>query len=400
MRGERIAFVRMGPHPIPNRLLPPELERRFEGCELRVLDVERAVRRDPISMLVNPLFVVLEHGAGLLGGRIRRWSAFFTTTWMFRRMSRLARRWVDQGDFDLSIQIQSLFDASTPGTPHFVYTDHTHLSNLEYPDFDRRTLKRPGWIELERGLYHDAAIVFTRSSNVSRTLVSEYGCDPERVATVGAGTNVDVTDRDPADPDAVHLLFVGVDWERKGGPELLAAFGALAESHPEARLTIVGCEPDIADERVRVMGRLSLEELPAVYSAATIFCMPTRREPFGVAFVEAMHHGLPIVATRVGALPDMVAEGETGLLADVGDVEALVEALRTLAGDAQLRHRMGEAARARARAGYTWRSVAERMETRIRRILGAAADASHDSRECRSREPVGGAFRAKAAKMG
>lgn len=400
MSAERIAFVRMGPHPIPNRLLPPELERRFADSELCVLDLERAVRRDPLAMMVNAIFVVVEHGVGLLTGRVRRWPAFFTTTWMFRRMSRLARRWIESGDFDFSMQMQSLFDASVPGTPHFVYTDHTHLSNLEYPDFEKRDLRGERWLALERDLYRNAELVFTRSSNVSNTLIDAYGCSPEQVETVGAGTNVEMPEESSADCEGVHILFVGVDWERKGGPDLLDAFGRLLESHPEARLSIVGCAPEVSHPRVEVVGRRSLDELPDYYASASIFCMPTRREPFGVVFVEAMHHGLPIVATRVGALPDLVVEQKTGLLVDVGDVDGLTRALAALSADADLRRRMGSAARTRAREGYTWRSVARRMEMSIRRVLESVDDSAGARSSAVRRLPRRGTSQRRAVKMG
>jgi glycosyltransferase involved in cell wall biosynthesis len=356
----------MGPHPIPNRLLPPELAAAF-AADVEIFDVEAAARRDLATWIVNPIYVLREFGWDLLRGRIRPWRAFFTTTWMFGHMSRLARRFVARGRFDWSFQIQSLFDARAPGVPHFVYTDHTHLANLDYPDFDPRTLRSERWLALERALYHGAAIVFTRSRHVSESLVRRYGCAAEQVVCVGAGSNAQIADgptpaRDPSRP---RILFVGVDWERKGGPELVAAFARLRGAHPDARLVIVGCRPRIAAPNVDVVGHCPVESVHLHYRAASIFCMPVHREPFGVAFVEAMHHSLPIVATRVGAVRDLVHGDVNGFLVDVGDVDALAARLDRLLSDPELRTKMGERSRELARNGYTWPHVAEKMAATV-----------------------------------
>jgi glycosyltransferase involved in cell wall biosynthesis len=369
-RDLRAAFVRMGPHPIPNRLLPPELASAL-GARLEIFDVETAARRDAVTWIANPLYVLREFGWDLLRGRIRPWKAFFTTTWMFRRMSRLARRFVAQQPFDLTFQIQSLFDARVPDVPHFVYTDHTHLSNLDYPDFDRRTLRSADWLALERELYAGAAAVFTRSHHVSESLVNRYGCPAERVVCVGAGSNARISDEPPPERDSQtpRILFVGVDWERKGGPELIEAFARVRASHPEARVTIVGCRPTVDEPNVDVIGYCPVESVHRHYRDASIFCLPVHREPFGVVIVEAMHHALPIVGTRVGALIDLVQDEVNGFLVAMGDVDALAACLDRLLSDPELRKKMGNRSRECARAGYTWPHVAEKMAATIAEIL-------------------------------
>ena len=93
------------------------------------------------------------------------------------------------------------------------------------------------------------------------------------------------------------------------------------------------------------------------------------REPFGVVIVEAMHHALPIVSTRVGALLDLVQDDVNGFLVDVGDVDALAACLDRLLSDPELRKKMGDRSRERARAGYTWPRVAEKMAARITETL-------------------------------
>jgi glycosyltransferase involved in cell wall biosynthesis len=300
---------------------------------------------------------------------------------MFRQMSRHARRFIERGDYDASIQIQSLFDARAPGVPHFVYTDHTHLANLVYPHFDRRTLLRASWLELEARTYHEATRVFTRSSNIDRSLIEDYGCEESRVVSVGAGANVmpGFEGVGPAvEQQPPRILFVGFDWVRKGGPELLQAFEQVAKDVPGLELEIVGCEPEVPSPGVTVVGRVARERLHAHYQRASIFCLPTKREPYGVALVEAMHFGLPIVATRVGAVPEIVTEGKTGTLVEAGTVTELAEALGKLARDPQLRVEMGRCAREKANRVFTWNAVADRILTEIEHALASPSAARNE----------------------
>jgi len=371
----RVGFARIGPHPIPNRLLADALAAALPNAQLSVLDLEPLVRQDRRAMVANAGFVAAEHGRNLARHRVRRWQAFFSTTYLFRWMSRRAREWAERNAFDWTLQIQSLFDARAPSVPHFVYTDHTHLANLGYPDFDRRTLRSPRWIRLERELYRNAHTVFTRSAHVSASLTDSYGCDPARVVCVGAGANARVPGAlEPATARSAsgqEILFVGVDWQRKGGPELASAFAQVRQRHPRATLTVVGCTPALDLPGCRVLGRCPVDEVHHHYERADVFCLPTRREPFGVAFVEALHHGLPVVGTRIGAVPDLVEHGHNGFLVEVGDAAGLAVQLDRLLGDAALRHRMGSASRERARAHYTWPAVAGRIVESVAHSVAA-----------------------------
>ena len=95
-----------------------------------------------------------------------------------------------------------------------------------------------------------------------------------------------------------------------------------------------------------------VRDVRAVLSAADIHAMPSRWEGFGLSAAEAMAAGLPVVATDVGGLREVVADGETGLLVRPGDPFALAEAIETLARDADLRRRLGEAGRRRVARKY------------------------------------------------
>jgi glycosyltransferase involved in cell wall biosynthesis len=102
--------------------------------------------------------------------------------------------------------------------------------------------------------------------------------------------------------------------------------------------------------------------MPAFMWALDLFVNPSRAESFGVAALEAAASGLPVVASRVGGLPEIVAEGETGLLVPPEDPAALAEALSGLIRSPERRRELGQAARARAVERYDWQRCARAME--------------------------------------
>ena len=92
--------------------------------------------------------------------------------------------------------------------------------------------------------------------------------------------------------------------------------------------------------------------------------MPSRNEPFGIVFVEAMAYALPIVAARIGALPDMVRDGENGFLIEPGNVEELTKALDQLLSSEQNRKKFGKQSWQMARDRYNWQSVGSLLRER------------------------------------
>jgi len=271
-----------------------------------------------------------------------------------------------------TFQTQSLFDASRPGLRHFVYTDHTYLANLRYPQPKPLLPTSAAWRQIERGLYQRATVNFTTSTFAGRSIIEDYGVPAARVACVFSGINI------PPPGEASlrrsgpeKIIFVGVDWERKGGPELAAAFAEIAGEFPSAELHIIGCRPALDAPRVRIHGRIPASGIPAHLADADIFCMPSRVEPSAVALVEAAACGLPVIATDVGGNAERMIPGTTGLLVEAGAVRQLADALRTLLGNRTLREQMGRAGRAFALETFTWPAVAEKMASRMRAELAA-----------------------------
>jgi glycosyltransferase involved in cell wall biosynthesis len=312
--------------------------------------------------------VAKECGREILRGEFSARHALFRTTYAFKRLRVAMQQYVRPGRHLFSFQMQSLYNTSVPGVPYFVYTDHTHLSNLNYPDFDRRELRSPEWIALERSIYESATVVFTRSTDVAADLVRYYNIPPDKIECVYAGSNVDVKNAGEPNNNGYsnkRIIFVGVDWLRKGGAELQEAFRTVLKSHPDAHLTIAGSNTPVDLPNCTVLGPVNASDLSRYYTEASVFCLPTKREPFGIAFVEAMMHRLPIVATAVGAVPDMVEHGVNGFLVEPGKAEPLAQALCTLLDSPQLCQQFGRRSYDKAVERYTWEGTGQRIRNRI-----------------------------------
>ncbi|MBM3318418.1 MAG: glycosyltransferase [Candidatus Eisenbacteria bacterium] len=172
---------------------------------------------------------------------------------------------------------------------------------------------------------------------------------------------------------------------QKGAADGLAAFAAAARAHPGAILLLAGDGPERAalerraallgiGERTRFLGWR--DDANRILWALDVLIAPSRWEGFGLVVLEAMARGVAVLATRAGALPELVADGETGLLAAPGDVEALAAGLARLLGDAGLRARLGAAGRERARERFGLaRMVAETLAVYERALRDAGGTA-------------------------
>jgi glycosyltransferase involved in cell wall biosynthesis len=354
--------------------LLPLVANHFPDLEQHRFDVASWIREERRTLLSSLLGVLAENGLSALLGRSRLRRELYRSRRLGELVSAEMSRRVAAQPHAFTFQMQSLFDASVAGVPHFVYTDHTAMANSYYPDFDPGSIS-PAQFEREREIYRNASVVFTMGSHVARSLQDHYGIDPSRIAVVGAGANVDPppAPEEEAPPPDEQILFAGRDWTRKGGPQLVAAMPLVRERHPAATLVVAGCSPRIDLAGVRVLGDLSLQELADLYRSSQIFCMPTRAEPFGLVYLEAFQSGLPVVATEIGALPDIVQDGETGLLVPPDDVEALAGALIELLDDPDRARRFGALGRERTGQRFTWPRVAAAISSRIGDVVEAEA---------------------------
>ncbi|MCB9729562.1 MAG: N-acetyl-alpha-D-glucosaminyl L-malate synthase BshA [Deltaproteobacteria bacterium] len=177
---------------------------------------------------------------------------------------------------------------------------------------------------------------------------------------------------------ALTLVHVSNFRQVKRTVDLIEVFARVAREVP-ARLLMIGDGPErsLCETRLREAGLadrarfLGMQEHFAdLLSRTDVFVLPSESESFGLAALEAQSCGVPVVASDAGGLPEVVADGETGLLAPVGDIEALSAAVLRLARDEPLRRAMGAAARARVLERFREGPVVDRYEDWYRRVLG------------------------------
>ncbi|MDB5407583.1 MAG: hypothetical protein JWL84_2495 [Rhodospirillales bacterium] len=213
-----------------------------------------------------------------------------------------------------------------------------------------------------------------------------YGVAPSRVAVVPPGTGHGTS---PGDRDAptgpVRLLTVATLTPRKGHLVLASALAAIADldwrwhcigSTDRDPATTAALRDFLAHEnladRVTLAGEFPPDDVATAYHAANCFVLPSFHEGYGMAFAEALAHGLPIVACRAGAVPDLVPDS-AGILVPPGDVAALADALRRVIADPALRGRLAAGAAACGAALPDWPDSVARWAAAFDRLVAGPA---------------------------
>lgn len=171
----------------------------------------------------------------------------------------------------------------------------------------------------------------------------------------------------------VVILFVGIDFKRKGGFVLLEAFHKLCSKFDDVHLlvktgprfppTILGGRYNQIRERITWINyQLPRNELNELYRSADIFVLPTLYEPFGLVLLEAMSFKLPVVASNIYAIPEIVEDGKTGFLIPMGNSEELFNKLCRLTESKALRERMGSEGRKRIELRFSNEIVGQRLK--------------------------------------
>jgi glycosyltransferase involved in cell wall biosynthesis len=369
MNQKKILFVKCGSFSLVNREVERLLREGFSEHKLVVLDVVR-------DLLANGGWkarllwfkAALFHAFPVLRKKNSPWDFVLRDPQGWRLISSLMQEVADPSEVKFVFQTQSLFDASVKGTPLFVYTDHTRLAHRRYPGALRKPMSSR-WIQLEKELYWKAEVCFTTSRFAADSIIEDYGVPADRVDSVESGCNIVIPDVLPerGSPPRV-ILFLGVEWERKGGPVLLEAMKTVRHEFPYAVLEVVGCgSPGGNIPGVVFRGRIPKEDVATRLLQADIMCLPSRSEPSAVAISEAAGYGLPVVSTRVGGTPERVIHGETGLLVEPNDAASLASALLNVMRDPAIARRFGKAGRELVLKKYTWCAVSKKIINRIRR---------------------------------
>jgi colanic acid/amylovoran biosynthesis glycosyltransferase len=181
-----------------------------------------------------------------------------------------------------------------------------------------------------------------------------------QIEVVPSGVDLPEAVGEEANPPEV--LYAGRLSPEKGVLELVEAAAGM-------NLVVAGDGP-LRNRVPAALGFVPPAELDRLYARAAVVACPSHREGFGVACLEAMAHGRPVVASGVGGLLDLVVNGETGILVEPGNVQALRAALERLLADPGLRRRMGDAGRRRAAKHFSWSAVTRKTLAVYARYAG------------------------------
>jgi glycosyltransferase involved in cell wall biosynthesis len=240
------------------------------------------------------------------------------------------------------------------------------------------------------------------SSETKRTFYNRLVFRQAQVITATSPFLADVTRR--YTDKEVHVVPFGVDCQtfrpakrsnmtstvtlgfakylkEKSGPEyLIRAMEMIVRQYPQTRLLVAGSgelhskletltQQLGLTRNVSFLGAIEHRRVPEFLKKVDIFVMPSIREGFGVAAVEAQAMEIPVVATRVGGIPKVVLDGETGILVEPWNSEQLAQAILTLIGNPALRRQMGERGRKHVLANYRWEDNAALMEKLYHRFV-------------------------------
>jgi glycosyltransferase involved in cell wall biosynthesis len=258
-------------------------------------------------------------------------------------------------------------------------------------------------------------LVISCSEFVTRPTRTKFPRIASRCKTIPMGVSPDTfscsrrSTSDDAGPSRLRLLYVGRVSPEKGLHVLLDAFEMIVQQYPDATLKIVGAEwilpreyladlcldrsiveslasfymdsylqqlrrrlgPETA-ERVTFAGLVAHSDLPEYYANADIYVNPSFYESFGMSIIEAMAAGLPVVATRVGAVPDLISDGHNGLLVDAANPSAIADAVSSLFNNARLRNSMASAAREMVRKQFSYELICSALLQMYRDVLSSA----------------------------
>jgi len=284
----------------------------------------------------------LTYGHGVIGNMRRRpWLALFVPA-LLADFVRAARR--VEADLLHAHWLPSGWVAARTGKPYVVQVWGTDV------ELARRA---PG---LAGRVLRGARLVIAASTALAE---SARALGATKVEVIPSGVDLPPEVGEEASPPEV--LYAGRLSPEKGVEELVEAARGL-------NLVVAGDGP-LRSRVPQARGFLPHDELQHLYARAAVVACPSRREGFGVACLEAMAHGRPVVATDVGGLRDLVVDGETGLVVPARDPAALRAALDRLLADPALRRRLGSAGRRRAQERFSWDVVTQATVAAYRMAL-------------------------------
>jgi glycosyltransferase involved in cell wall biosynthesis len=352
-----------------------------EALEARIERVSVLSNLKPKRTLIN---VALR---AALGGKPPRYPLYLTKAaqkQFAQETAEAIRR--HQPDAVLSISTHCLLYLPDTNVPVFMVSDAPWMTWKEtYSAFEPLPLMGKRFAKLEAAAARRCAKILFASKWATDEAQRLYGVSSDKLRVQAMGANWTPKENseqiaqviESRSRNELNLLFVGKDWERKGGPLALEiARGLRAACVQNVRLHIVGSNPTIPvdlQDAVIVHGLLrrsdpaESEKLRRLFLSSHFLIVPTRAECFGVVFAEAHAFGLPAISRAVHAVPSIILDGETGILqAEDDPASRYVERIAALTSDWNAYLKMAHAARSRYEAMLNWESFANAIADEMR----------------------------------
>jgi glycosyltransferase involved in cell wall biosynthesis len=282
-------------------------------------------------------------------------------------------RWCPEADW-VYTPTEAYIATRRPRLAVTVHDLHAFETGLPWSNTPEHRRMRRRWTRMFLPIIEHADCLLAPSEFTRRRLIELLGAKPERVAVVGNGAAEEFFD--PPDDNGVaelqtwpYVLVIGGLTRRKGGDRVLRTATVLRRNLPDLRILVAGKgEPELdaaaaALPNVTLLGFMETPRMASLLRGAAAMMLLSRYEGFGIPVVEAMAAGAPVVASRCGALPEVV--GDAGLLVDAEDPAEVVASLKTLLVDCAARADLQARGRRRAEA-YRWDACAQRLVNVLR----------------------------------
>lgn len=279
---------------------------------------------------------------------------YFRSKHAFRLMSLKAAEIIDSSrDVDAIFQSGVVFSPSLnkPNIPFYLgIIDNTYLMGRRFlpPEIEK----------FEHNVYHFAKKIFVMSESVRISLMEDYSIPEEKIVVTGVGPNITpdlfALKLDEERYKNKQIVFIGKGFTGKGGWVLLEAFNLVKEAVPDATLVVIGDKIKAGREDVKVTGILDQATVAHELKNASLFVMPSLKEAFGIAFLDAMSFGLPCIGTNVGAIPEIIDDGTTGFIVEPGNSKQLADRMVNVLTDPILASTMGFRGNEKVKEKYSW----------------------------------------------
>ena len=266
-----------------------------------------------------------------------------------------------------------VFGSFAPGTATTwriaLYLDYTMaLAIREWPPWAafRNTAEGEAWLARERESYSRAMTICTMGERTAQSLVDDYGIPREKVQVVGSGGNCGSLYIGDKTFGSRQILFYGSEFERKGGDIVLTAFRRIREKVAGARLVIIGTTPDINEEGVESLGYISdRSTIERYFLSSDLVLAPSRCDPFPGFVIEAMNYGVPCVVSCASGISGALTHKSNAVLVDHRQPDEIADSIIQLLLDPAALSQISAGARLVVRDELNWRTVADRIASRL-----------------------------------